>query len=101
MVVVNVFVSPPSVTLECFQHYRVKASLVSSCPRVLISPPARVSTPKLQVISGQIVTEEIHYTEGSETKTVSLLPSLSITREIHYNTSRAKVKMALIVAMRF
>lgn len=72
-----------------------------SCPRVLIYPPARVSTPKLQVISGQIVTEEIHYTEGSETKTVSLLPSLSITREIHYNTSRAKVKMALIVAMRF
>lgn len=98
MVMVNVFVSPPSVTLECFQHYRVKASLVSSCPHL---PPARVSTPKLQVISGQIVTEEIHYTEGSETKTVSLLPSLSITREIHYNTSRAKVKMALIVAMRF
>lgn len=62
-------------------------------------PPPPVSTPKRQVTSGQIVSEEKRRTEGTGTKAVSLSPSLNITREVHYDTSTAKAQLARIVVV--
>lgn len=79
------------------QAVQSQRSSLSSRPNP--APPPPVSTPKLQVTSGQIVTEETRRTEETRTKAVSPSPSLNITREVHYDTSTAKAPLARIVVV--